>query len=124
MNSGLLHEPLMIHAVLPTREYSPIHAVISIYIYIYIYHCIFFTNVIVIFYRARHARSNNMFNYILYNIISTPKMSQTVNFPVVVVYRTITLLRFNDYFSFEYSINSAIIATIYNPKCKLNWLSN
>ena len=51
-------------------------------------------------------------------------MSQTVNFPVVVLYRTITLCRFNDYFSFEYSINSAIIATIYNPKCKLNWLSN
>ena len=30
--------------------------------------------------------------------------------------------RFNDYFSFEYSINSAIIVTISNPKCKLNWL--
>ena len=28
--------------------------------------------------------------------------------------------RFNDYFSFEYSINSAIIVTISNPKCKLN----
>ena len=27
-------------------------------------------------------------------------------------------------FSFEYSINSAIIATISNPKFKLNWLSN
>ena len=51
-------------------------------------------------------------------------MSQTVNFPMVVLYRTIKLFRFNDYFSFEYSINSAIIATIYNPKCKLNWLSN
>ena len=51
-------------------------------------------------------------------------MSQTVNVPLVVLYRTITLLRFNDYFSFEYSINSAIIATIYNLKCKLNWLSN
>ena len=32
--------------------------------------------------------------------------------------------RFNDYFSFEYSINSAIIVTISNPKFKLNWLSN
>ena len=32
--------------------------------------------------------------------------------------------RLNDYFSFEYSINSAIIATISNPKFKLNWLSN
>ena len=60
-----------------------------------------FTNVIVIFYRVRHARSNNTFNYILYNRVSMPKMSQTVNFPVVVLYRTITLRRFNDYFSFE-----------------------
>ena len=51
-------------------------------------------------------------------------MSQTVNFLVVVLYRTITLHRFNDYFSFEYSMNSAIIATIYNLKWKLNWLSN
>ena len=32
--------------------------------------------------------------------------------------------RFNDYFSFEYSINSAIIVIISNPKFKLNWLSN
>ena len=32
--------------------------------------------------------------------------------------------RFNDYFSFEYSINSAIIVTIFNNKFKLNWLSN
>ena len=32
--------------------------------------------------------------------------------------------RFNDYFSFEYSINSAIIVTISNPQFKLNWLSN
>ena len=32
--------------------------------------------------------------------------------------------RFNDYFSFEYSINSAIIVTISNQKFKLNWLSN
>ena len=32
--------------------------------------------------------------------------------------------RFKDYFSFEYSINSAIIVTISSPKCKLNWLSN
>ena len=30
--------------------------------------------------------------------------------------------RFNDYFSFEYSINSAIIATISNPKFKLNYV--
>ena len=84
-----------------------------------------FTNVIVIFDRARHARSNNTFNYLLYNRVSidTPTMSQTVNFPVVVLYRNITLRRFNDYFSFEYSINSAIIATIYNPIYKLNWLS-
>ena len=56
-------------------------------------------------------------------------MSQTINFPVVVLYRTITLRRLKDYFSFEYAINSAIwhyniIATIYTPKCKLNWLSN
>ena len=121
MNSGLLHEPLMIHAVLAsTHPFTPSYQ----YIYIYIYQCIFFTNVIVIFYRARHARSNNRFNYLLYNRVSKPKMSHTVNFPLVVLYRTITLLRFNDYFSFEYSINSAIIATIYNPKCKLNWLSN
>ena len=121
MNSGLLHEPLMIHAVLAsTHPLTPSYQ----YIYIYIYLCIFFTNVIVIFYRARHARSNNTFNYLLYNRVSTPKMSQTVNFPLVVLYRTITLRRFNDYFSFEYSINSAIIATIYNPKCKLNWLRN
>ena len=47
----------------------------------YIYQCIFFTNVIVIFYRARHSRSNNTFNYLLYNRVSKPKMSQTVNFP-------------------------------------------
>ena len=33
-----------------------------------------FTNVIVIFYRARHARSNSTFNYLLYNRVSTPKM--------------------------------------------------
>ena len=32
--------------------------------------------------------------------------------------------RFNDYFSFEYSINRAIIVTISNPQFKLNWLSN
>ena len=32
--------------------------------------------------------------------------------------------RFNDYFSFDYSINSATIAIISNPKYKLNWLSN
>ena len=55
---------------------------------------IFFTNVIVIFYRARHARSNNTFNYLLYYRVSTPKMSQTVNFPVGVLYRSITLLIF------------------------------
>ena len=53
-----------------------------------------FSNVIIIFYHARHARSNNTFNYLLINRIYTPKMSQTVNFPVGVLYRTITLLIF------------------------------
>ena len=44
--------------------------------------------------------------------------------PLLYVLKEGLQCRFNDYFSFEYSINSAIIVTISNPKFKLNWLSN
>ena len=44
--------------------------------------------------------------------------------PLLDVLKELLKRRFNDYFSFEYSINSPIIATISNPQCKLNWLSN